>query len=79
MYYTAELQNGASFRNPEPCKAKTLSGAKGVASRRQTFLGTTLMVYDGAGYRIAIKDSGGWFSYPDGSPLNCVPDFQPKV
>ena len=79
MYYTAELQNGASFRNPEPCKAKTLSGAKGVASRRQTFNGTTLMVYNSEGYRIAIKGYNGWFNYPNEFPLNCVPDFQPKV
>lgn len=78
MFYTAELQNGAGLRKAEPCKATRLDAAKAVATRRQTFQGTTLVVYDAAGYRIAINHGDGWFSYPDEAPLNCAPDFDPS-
>ena len=75
-YFTAELQNAASMRKAEPCKAKTLAGAKRVATQRQTFQGTTLAVYDSQGFKIAIKTPGdGWFSMPDESALNCAPDI----
>ena len=76
MYYVAELQNSASTRKPTETKAKTLRGAKVAAAHEQTFLGTTLAVYDSEGYKLAIRDNGGWFDM-GGERLNCAPDFVP--
>lgn len=76
MYYTAELQNAALIRKPDPTSAGSLTAAKRVASQRQTFKGTTLMIYDSAGYRVAVKDGHRWRD-DGGEPLNCAPDFEP--
>lgn len=78
MFYVAELQNGASSRKPTATNAKTLRGAKIAAGHEQTFVGTTLAVYDSEGYKLAQRDSDGWFDL-DGDRLNCAPDFFPEV
>ena len=44
MYYTTEKDNAASYRKWEQTNATTLSGAKRVARRRQTFAGTCIAV-----------------------------------
>jgi len=70
MFYTDEV-NGAGIRNPIVTGASTLTAAKGVASRRQVFQGTTLVVYDQHGCRVAVKNTNwreGWRDVQEPQP-----------
>ena len=65
-YYVMEVQNAGAFAVAEAFEAKSLAGAKGAASRRQTFQGTVLYLgtdVDSNGFvrnPIAIKERGEW-------------------
>lgn len=63
-FYIAETQNLASIRATDKVEAKSLTSAKRIASRNQTFQGTVLKIFDAAGYLVAAKQDGGqWVDY----------------
>lgn len=69
-YYVMETQSPTSFRKATAFTAKSLTGAKRIASRLQAFHGTWLHVSDivtDEGFVIeplAVKDaSGKWHNY----------------
>jgi hypothetical protein len=57
-YIISETQNLASQRDGEKVQAASLSAAKRVATRRQYFRGTTLVIESENGSRLAVKEPG---------------------
>lgn len=73
IYYFAEVQNPNSFREAEKLTAKNLTAAKQMASKRQAFQNTELVIgisvnEDGfilPNDILSVKRDGRWIDAPD--------------